>query len=89
MMIHLEPKDLDPHPNFLLYRIGENEVGFQKVSNRDLVVVDLRKIADITINHSERTAFIRVLGHVYFQNGSWGFAPTGAVGRPRSSATVK
>jgi len=85
MPIQLAPKDPDPYPNFYLHHIDETEVGFEKGSNNDLVTVDLRKIAEITINQAEKLAYVRVLGHVGWHpeidSGRWRFAPT-AIGRP-------
>jgi hypothetical protein len=86
MTIQLTPKDPDPYPNFHINRINEGEVEFQKGSNHDIVTVDLRKIADITISPAERVAYIRVLGRIVWHADikRWRFAPTGAVGRPPS-----
>lgn len=82
MQIELEPKDPDPHPAFRLHRMGENEVEFQKISNHDIVTVDLRRIAEITIE-DDTTCHIRLLGRVaLLDNGKiWRFVPT-AIGRP-------
>jgi hypothetical protein len=84
MEIQLEPKDPDPYPNFYLHHIGETEVEFRKGSNDDVVTVDLRKIADITVNHSDKkVAYVRVLGRVVWLDDikRWRFAPT-PIGRP-------
>ena len=82
--IQLVPKDPDPHPNFYMCRVGETEVEFQKGSNHDLVTVELRKIAEITISGANRQACVRLLGRVVWHAdiNRWRFAPTGAVGRP-------
>ena len=84
MTIQLAPKDPDPYPNFHINRISEGEVEFQKGSNHDIVTVDLRKIADITMSPADRVAYIRVLGRIVWHADikRWRFAPTGAVGRP-------
>lgn len=85
MAVQLAPKDPDPYPNFYINFIDENNVELEKVSNNDIVVVDLRKIAGIAVSHAERQARIRVLGRVTWdgERKRWGFVPTGAVGRPR------
>jgi hypothetical protein len=82
--IQLTPKDPDPYPNFYLHHVGETEVGFEKGSNKDLLTVDLRKIADITVNQTEQMAYIRVLGRIAWHSDikRWRFDPTSAVGRP-------
>jgi hypothetical protein len=84
MAIQLAPKDPDPYPNFYLNQLHDAEVKFQKGSNHDIVTVDLRKIAEITINKTERVASIRVLGRVVWHDDikRWRFAPTAAIGRP-------
>lgn len=84
MPVQFSPKDPDPYPNFYLHHVNETEVGFEKGSNHDLVTVDLRKIAEITVSKAERTAHIRVLGRVAWNddNKRWRFEPTAAVGRP-------
>jgi hypothetical protein len=87
--IQLAPKDPDPYPNFYLHQVGDTHVGFEKHSNGDLVTVDLRKIAAITISESEGIAYIRVLGRIAWRDDvkRWRFEPTAAVGRP-SRATA-
>jgi len=84
MEIQLSPKDPDPYPTFYLNHIYDGEVEFIKRSNHDCVTVDLRKIADITIAPTERTAHIRVLGRIVWHDDlkRWRFAPTAPVGRP-------
>jgi hypothetical protein len=80
--IHLAPKDPDPYPNFFVHYIRDDEVGFKKASNHDIVTVDLRKIADVT--KTEEGASIRVLGRVAWHDDikRWQFAPTAPIGRP-------
>jgi hypothetical protein len=84
MTIQLTPKDPDPYPNFRINFIRDGEVEFQKGSNHDVVTVDLRKIAEITINTADRVANVRVLGRIVWRAEikRWRFAPTGTVGRP-------
>jgi hypothetical protein len=84
MTIQLSPKDPDPYPNFHINNVCEGEVEFQKSSNQDIVTVDLRKIAEITVSHADRVAYIRVLGRIVWYDDikRWRFAPTGTVGRP-------
>ena len=84
MQIQLAPKDPDPHPNFYLHDLRDGEVEFQKGSNDDIVTVDLRKIAEITINQAEHVASIRVLGRIEWRDDikRWRFAPTAPIGRP-------
>jgi hypothetical protein len=84
LQIQLAPKDPDPYPNFYLHDLRDGEVEFQKGSNHDIVTVDLRKIAGITINQAERVASIRVLGRVEWRDDikQWRFAPTAPIGRP-------
>jgi hypothetical protein len=82
--VQLTPKDPDPYPNFYLHNVGESEAGFEKGSNRDVVTVDLRKIAEIINTPSHEVAYVRVLGRVVWHDDikRWRFAPTGAIGRP-------
>jgi len=82
--IQLSPKDPDPNPNFHINDVHDGEVEFQKDSNNDVVTVDLRKIADITISREHQTAYIRLLGRISWHEDvkRWRFAPTGVVGRP-------
>jgi len=82
--IQLSPKDPDPYPTFYLHYVGEAEVEFEKGSNKDIIAVDLRKIAEIHTSEANRAADIRVLGRVVWHEDikRWRFAPTGAVGRP-------
>jgi hypothetical protein len=84
MEIQVSPKDPDPYPNFHLHYLHENEVEFRKCSNHDMVTVDLRKIAEISINEAERMASVRVLGRIVWRDDikGWRFAPTAPVGRP-------
>ncbi len=84
MKILLSPKDPDPYPNFHINYIRDDEVEFQKGSNHDIVTVDLRKIAEITLDRAENVAHIRVLGRIVWHDDikRWRFAPTGMVGRP-------
>lgn len=86
MTIQLSPKDPDPHPNFHLNHVRDGEVEFQKGSNHDIVSVDLRKIAEITVSQADRVAYVRVLGRIVWHDDikRWRFAPTGTVGRPPS-----
>lgn len=87
MTIQLTPKDPDPYPNFHINNVHDGEVEFQKGSNHDIVTVDLRKVADITISTADRVAYIRVLGRIVWHDDikRWRFAPSGAVGRPPAS----
>ncbi len=87
MQFELKPKDPDPDPAFHVYRVGESHVDFKKRSNHDIVTVDLRRIADITID-GDRTCHIRVLGRVVWHDDGkgWRFTPT-AIGRPSSGRT--
>lgn len=89
MPIRLAPKDPDPYPDFYIHTLDERDAGFQKGSNHDLVRVDLRKIADITVNRDDNMAHIRLLGRVQWHHDikRWRFAPTGTVGRPPSKRT--
>lgn len=84
MTIQLTPKEPDPYPNFHINFIDDGQVEFQKGSNDDLVAVDLRKIAEISVSRAERIAYIRVLGRVTWddERKRWSFVPTGTVGRP-------
>lgn len=86
MRIQLLPKDPDPYPDFYIHHLGDNdtEVDFHKASNHDVVTVDLRKIAEMTVNQAEKMAHVRVLGRVVWDGDikGWRFAPTAAVGRP-------
>jgi hypothetical protein len=85
--VQLSPKDPDPYPNFYIHHLADDasEVEFHKGSNRDVVTVDLRKIAEITVSTVDKVAYIRVLGNVAWHpeidTGRWRFEPT-AVGRP-------
>ncbi len=87
MQFELKPKDPDPDPAFHVYRVGESHVEFQKSSNHDIVTVDLRRIAEITID-DHRTCHVRVLGRVVWHDDGkgWRFTPT-AIGRPSSGRT--
>ena len=85
--IDLTPKDPDPYPAFGIARIHETTIEFRKKSNDDHITVDLRKIADITINQPDRIAHIRLLGRVAWHPeiggaGRWLFEPTAPIGRP-------
>ena len=84
MEIQLTPKDPDPYPNFQLFHLHDGEVEFQKGSNHDIVNVDLRKIAEISINQMERVASVRVLGRIVWHDDikRWRFVPTAPIGRP-------
>jgi uncharacterized protein (UPF0212 family) len=84
LSIDLTPKDPDPYPAFAIAHINETTVEFRKKSNDDHITVDLRKIADITINQQDRLAYIRLLGRVVWREDikRWRFEPTAPIGRP-------
>jgi len=91
MTIQLSPKDPDPYPNFRINRVQDAVVEFLKSSNQNLVTIDLRKIAEITVNQAEQLAYIRVLGRIAWHADieGWKFEPTGPVGRPLKLSGVR
>jgi hypothetical protein len=84
--IHLHPKDVDPYPDFVIAKVGENQVEFQKLSSSQYLAVELQKVAEITPSVQERLARIRLLGRVTWDESSqaWRFIPS-VLGRPVAS----
>jgi ribosomal protein L44E len=87
--IRLQPKDLDPYPNFRIQKVSENEVEFQKLSSDQYLTVETRKIAEITVSSGERIAYLRLLGRVCWEDDiqRWRFKAT-LVGRPSGALQV-
>ena len=81
--IRLTPKDPDPYPDFYINQVAETEVEFRKGSNSDHVTVELRKVAEVTLDREGRVAHIRLLGHISWHEDikRWRFAPS-QIGRP-------
>jgi len=86
--IHLQPKDPDPYPDFMISELGENEVTFQKLSSGQWIDVELQKVAEITPSLQERLARIRLHGRVTWHENihCWRFTPS-VLGRPMLKGT--
>jgi hypothetical protein len=84
--IHLHPKDVDPYPDFVIAKVDESEVEFQKLSSSQCLGIELQKVAEITANLQDRVARIRILGRITWDesNQAWRFTPA-LLGRPMAS----
>ena len=81
--IQLHPKDPDPYPNFSVTSVSETEVEFEKLSSDQHLKIELRKIAEVTVDSQQECVYIRVLGRVIWDESiqHWRFVPT-RIGRP-------
>lgn len=83
--VRLSPKDPDPYPNFRIWEVGASEVQFRKLSSMQHISVELRKVAEITVDDPSRIVHIRLYGRVTWDEVGqrWHFVST-RVGRPRT-----
>lgn len=81
--VQLFPKDPDPYPNFMVKRVDDSGVEFEKLSSKQSLRIELRKIAEIVAGSDDRPTYIRVLGRVHWDGLSttWQFIPS-RLGRP-------
>lgn len=85
--VHLQPKDPDPYPDFKIANIEKDEVRFQKMSSGQYLDIELRKIAEITADGTDRMINVRLLGQVIWDDSTrrpeWRFVSS-RIGRPRT-----
>ena len=88
LRVRLQPKDPDPHPDFLIEEVRDTEVRFHKLSSDHRLMVQMQKIAEITVDGQERLVHIRLLGRVSWIDDiripTWRFTPS-RIGRPKIS----
>jgi hypothetical protein len=79
----LTPKDPDPYPNFSVENVLENEVVFTKLSSSQRLVVELQKVAEVSVPDAQQPILIRLLGAVKWNESlhEWQFLPSRG-GRP-------
>jgi hypothetical protein len=80
--IHLCPKDPDPFPDFRIERVDIDEVVLRKISSTAQLCIELRKVAEITLDKPTKIATIRLLVRVAWDGDRWLLVPA----RPASPA---
>jgi hypothetical protein len=82
--VWLSPKDPDPYPAFSIHSIDDELVHFKKGSTPQVpIAIELRKIAEITVDEVKEIVHIRLLGRLVWDPAStlWSFTPS-RIGRP-------
>jgi hypothetical protein len=82
--VWLSPKDPDPHPDFSIQAVDDEAVHFNKLSTPQRpIAIELRKIAEITVDDANQLVNIRLLGRLAWDTVStlWSFEPS-RIGRP-------
>ena len=78
--IHLSPKDPDPYRDFMIETVGQDDVVFQKLSSSQRLSIELRKVAEITLDKHKKIAAIRLLGRVAWDGTRWLLVPARPTG---------
>ncbi len=73
--IHLCPKDPDPWRDFRIDDVRTDEVVFEKLSSTQRLPIELRKVAEITIDSYQHLATIRLHGRVAWDGVNWALMP--------------